>query len=338
MITIRDIAKEANVSTATVSRVINNQDSVKDSKRKQVQEVIDRLNYSPNALARGLVTNSTNTIAIMIPEIINTYNMTLTNSFVKELEKNKYNVVFLITHADTEKEKEYIELMRNKRVDGLVFLESRILNSPNNELLLNMSKQLPVLLLDYIDFEEFNYIVTDFYTGAYKATEYLIKLGHRNIAFLNGDDRYTAFNYKRKGFEAAMRDYDLEIKSQYYKTVDMNVIGGYTATMAVLHLNERPTAIFATGDQIVVGIYSAIQEFGLRIPDDISVIGFSGAIISQGLFPKMTIMCQYPVEIGIEAAKTILSIIENNGSEVKHLVYEPKLIERNSCKSLEINE
>ena len=334
MITIKDIAKEANVSIATVSRVLNNPNSVKIDKRNHVQEVMDRLNYSPNALARGLVTHSTNTVAIIIPEIINTYNMTLTNSFVNELEKNKYHVIFLITHADTEKEKEYIELMRNKRVDGIVFLESRILNSPNDGFILNLSRQLPVLMLDYTKFEELNYIITDFYSGAYKATEYLIKLGHRRIAFLNGNDNYTAFYYKRKGFEAALNDYNIEIRSQYNRTVEMNVVGGYAETMDMLHLNERPTAIFASGDQIVVGIYSAIQEFGLRIPDDISVIGFSGAIVSQGLFPKMTMMCQYPIEIGIEAAKTMINIIKNKDSEVKHISYEPKLIERNSCKIL----
>ncbi|WP_066685734.1 LacI family DNA-binding transcriptional regulator [Christensenella intestinihominis] len=329
--TINDIAREAGVSTATVSRVLNNPEKVSERRKAEVERAIKKLHYAPNALARGLVTKNTNVFGFLIPDITNTFAPSIVDSFSKELEKYSYNIMVCLTDADPDKERSYINMMLRKRVEGIVLMGARQIGASSNDMIRGASRQIPIITLDYpIEGESLYTIHADEARGAYLAAEYLIRKGHTRIAFLNGDEAYTTYYYKKKGFEQAMRDYGIPVQNKYRITVEPHFSGGYDGALQLLQLNEKPTAIFAAGDQIAVGVYRAVHASKLKIPDDISVIGFSGSPISLGVYPALTTVAQYAQEMGEAAAHTLLHIVKGEPAE-RVVVFEPKILERESC-------
>lgn len=332
-ITINDIAKEANVSTATVSRVINNPEMVSEKRKAQVEAAIEKLHYAPNALARELVTKNTNVFGFLIPDITNTFAPSIVDSFSKELERYSYNIMVCLTNADPEKERSYINMMLQKRVEGIAMMGARRLDAVSNEMISSVSRRVPIITLDYPINDDVYSIHTDECRGAYLAAEYLIHKGHRRIAFLNGDDTYTTYYYKRLGFERAMSDYGIPLQSKYCITVEPHFSGGYHGALELLQLNEKPTAVFAAGDQIAVGVYRAVHASNFKVPDDVSVIGFSGSPISLGVYPALTTVAQYAQEMGASAAQALMKIV--GGEDIpKVTVFEPKILERESCISI----
>ena len=334
MTNIVDIAREAGVSTATVSRVLNNPELVSEERRKQVEAAVEKLNYSPNSLARELVTKNTNVIGMFIPEITNTFAPSVIESFEKELNRYHYNIFLCITNANPETERNYIKVMTKKRVDGLAFLGYRALNSENNDLLIKTAKKTPVVMMDYPPSDEMYCVQTDEEQGAFLATEYLIKLGHQKIAFLNGNPQHTSYYYKMQGYERALHAYGIEMTTKYCLTIEPNMVGGDNRAREVLQMNDRPTAIFASGDQIAIGVYKAAYTLGLSIPKDLSVIGFSGSPISNSLYPPLTTVAQYAQEMGSGAAKMMMDLINKNPIAERRIVFEPKILERKSCRAL----
>ncbi|MDO4269458.1 MAG: LacI family DNA-binding transcriptional regulator [Eubacteriales bacterium] len=330
MTTITDIAKAAKVSTATVSRVLNFPETVSPARRERVMRVIEELHYTPNALARELVTKSTKIIGLLLPDITNTFSPTVINSFLQEMNKHGYNTLVCITNADTEKECEYIKMMSKKRVEGFVFLGSRLHNSPNDSYIDQISVKTPVIMLDYLNKPHVSHVMVDEEKGAYLATSYLLELGHRCIAFLNGPLSSSSYYHKHKGFLRAMREAGLEVSDKYQLTVAPNHLGGYEATSELLQYHERPTAIFAAGDQIAVGAYRAAHENGIEIPRDLSVIGFSGSPISMSVYPPLSTVAQYAQEIGEQAAYLMLELLEGKVKQ-KDIILEPKILQRLSC-------
>ncbi len=337
MATIKDIAHEAGVSTATVSRVLNTPTLVSLERRKLVERVISEHNYSSNALARELVTKNTNLIGLLVTDITNTFVPAVMDSFSKELEKYNYNMFVCITGADPSREQHFIDIMRQKRVEGIVLIGNRPISSPNNAGLSKLAKHMPVLKIGYTDIDRLMSVRTDEELGTYKAVEYLIKLGHKRIAFLNGSENVDTYYCKKIGYEKAMRDYNLEPQEKYYIKVDsyLSGSGGYNGAMQLMSLNEKPTAIFTAGDQIAFGVYNAVQSCGYRIPDDISVVGFSGSYMSEMIYPSLTTVAQYALETGIEAARQMVKKLRKEGDVQQNIVFTPELILRKSCKPVE---
>jgi len=337
MTTILDIAREANVSTATVSRVVNSSGNVSDEKQMLVEAAIKKLNYEPNAIARELVTKSTNIIGLLVPDITNTYVPTVMNSFVNEIESYKYTTFLGITNADPQKELRYINIMLQKRVEALVLLGSRLRNSATDKRLAEISKRIPVLFMDYLPDTDgdFACVMTDEEKGTFLATEYLINLGHKRIAFLNGNTDYTTYFYKHKGFAAAMKKHGIEVQRKYMVTVDPHFNGGYLGCTQLLELSEHPTAILASGDQVAVGTYKAIFSKGLKVPDDISVIGYSGSPMSEGVYPALTTVLQFALEAGSEAAHMLRGLLKGSRTE-KEKIFTPRIAERESCHPLTV--
>ncbi|MHB1316000.1 MAG: LacI family DNA-binding transcriptional regulator [Christensenellales bacterium] len=331
---MKDIANEAGVSTATVSRVLNTPEIVSPETRIIVESLINKYNYSSNSLARELATNNTNLIGVFISRLTNTYIPAVIDSFAMELEKYNYNIFTCITGTDIEKEKHYINIMSKRRVEAIVLIGSRIINSPNNELFIKINKRIPVVKMGYAALDPLYNVGIDECLGLYKATEYLIKLGHKRIAFLNGDERLDSYYNRKVGFVKAMNDYGVEIQEKYYITsviTHLNGAGGYHGAMQLMNLHEKPTGIVTAGDQIALGVYSAIQSSGYKIPDDISVIGFSGSPLSEAIYPSLTTINQYAMETGIETARLLVKVLKNEAAE-RNIKFEPTLIERKSCK------
>lgn len=331
MTTINDIAKAAKVSTATVSRVLNAPETVSEARRERVLRAIEELHYTPNALARELVTKSTKVIGLLLPDITNTFTPTVINGFLVEMNRRGYNTLVCVTNADPDKEREYIEMMNTKRVEGFVFLGPRPMDTPSNDYIERIARKIPIIMLDYLDRPDVSHVMVDEEKGAYLATKYLIELGHKRIALLNGDPAFTTNYYKHKGFQRAMDEAGLECAPHCQFTVAPNYAGGYQAACELLQYRERPTAIFATGDQIAIGVYRAAQENGVSIPRELSVIGFSGSPASMSVYPPMSTVAQYAQEIGEQAARLMLDLLDGRQNAPRDLIFEPKVLQRRSC-------
>ena len=334
-VTINDVAKKAKVSVATVSRVINDSILISEKTKKNVRKAIKNLDYKPYARARKLIEKNLRAAALLIPDIKNVFYPIVIRGVEDELEKNGYSLFICNTDENIEKERKYLDTLIDKGVDGMIFLGTRP-TKLKQEYIINLSEKMPVLMInDYIVGSNIYSVMTDETEGAFQAINYLIKLGHKKIAFINGDVDYTTYRYKYRGYERALETNGIEADGKYHIKETPYEEGGYLGTKKILQMKEdRPTAIFTASDQIAIGVYKAIYEAGLKIPGDFSVVGFSGVPLSKELFPELTTVDQFAYNTGSQAGKTLMKLIAGEALEQKRILLEPKLIVRDSCKDI----
>lgn len=332
-INIKDIARKANVSTATVSRVLNNPDKVSEKKKLLINRIMYEMNYQPNALARGLIKKATKTIGIIIPDINNLFYPAVVRGIEDVLGISDYNVFLCNTDQNIDKEKKYINTLLEKRVDGIIIMGTRPINPEKNEHIKRLSSKVPVLLInDNVLGSGIYSVMTDEVEGAYKAVKYLIELGHTKIAYATGEDNYTTYLNKQKGYELALQESGICINPLYIMRDLPYPEGGYKSAMKLLELKKlRPTAIFAASDQIAIGVMKAAYEKGCKIPRDLSVVGYANIPISADLFPELTTVDQFPYETGRLSAEMLTKIINGVEFTQKKYIMEPQLIIRKSC-------
>jgi len=334
-VTIRDVAKHAQTSIATISRVLNNSPDVNQDTRRKVKAAINELGYTPPVIAKGYAKHKLKTIGLLIPDINNMYYTAVIRGIEDALSEAGYNVFLCNTDEDIEEEKKYIHILMEKGVDGIMFLGTR--PTGNNDHLMQLSKVIPVLMInDYIIGSDIYSVMIDEVEGAYKAVNYLIQLGHRKIAFINGDVDYTTYRYKRRGYEKAMNDNDINLDESFIIKENPHEDGGYRGVMKLFELEDQPTAIFTASDQIAIGVIKGIYEKGSTIPGDYSIIGFSDIPIAKQLFPELTTVNQFAGKIGNMAAKIIMQLIAGEEMEQKRFLLEPKLSIRKSCMNIEV--
>lgn len=332
--TIRDVAKEAGVSVATVSRVINNSSLISNKTKKKVRKIIRELGYVPYAHAKTVIQKNMRTIGLLLPDIKNIFYPLVIRGVEDTLEREDYSIFLCNTDESIDKEKKYLDTLINKGVEGIILLGTRPAKLKHNYII-NISKELPVVMVnDYILGSNIYSVMTDEVEGAYSAINYLISLGHRKIAFINGNVDYTTYRYKYQGYERALADSGITMLEDYHIKETPYEIGGYRGTNKLLEMEEKPTAIFTASDQIAVGVYRAINKAGFKIPQDFSVIGYSGIPLSAELFPELSTVDQFPERTGKLAAQTLLRLISGEVLEQKRILIEPKLVIRNSCSEI----
>ncbi len=334
-ITINDVARKAKVSVATVSRVINDSILISEKTKTNVKKAIRDLDYMPYARARKLIKKNLRAAALLLPDLKNIFYPIVIRGVEDELEKNGYSLFICNTDEDIEKEKKYLDTLIDKGVDGMIFLGTRP-TKLKQQYIINLSEKMPVLMInDYMIGSNVYSVMTDETEGAFQAVNYLIKLGHRKIAFINGDVDYTTYLYKLRGYERAFKTNSIEFDEKYHIKQTPYEEGGYLGTKKILQMKEEgPTAIFTASDQIAVGVYKAIYEAGLKIPGDFSVVGFSGIPLSKELFPELTTVDQFAYNTGSKAGRTLMKLISGEKLEQKRIILEPKLIIRDSCKDI----
>ncbi len=331
-VTIKDIAKEAGVSVTTVSRVLNNKPDVSDETKKNIKQIIDKLNYNPNSMARGLVLQKTFTIGLIIPDISNPFFPEIARGVEDAARKLGYSVLFYNTDNHHEEEKKAIDVLRGKQVDGLIVS----LSIDNRNKLQELSNnEVHVVQIDRkVSGTNYSSIIIDNTLSAYKATSNLIELGHRRIAHLAGDLKTQTAQERLAGYKKALMDRNIEIDE------DLILYGNYTKDPAhdeirlLLKREKRPTAIFAANDLMAVSIYKAIYECGLEIPADISVIGHDNIELSSLVTPTLTTMAQPKYKMGQLAAIFLIKDIEGKEYNHKDIVLDTELIERESSAGL----
>ncbi|WP_066073227.1 LacI family DNA-binding transcriptional regulator [Neobacillus soli] len=335
-ITIKDIARKANVSITTVSRVINQKsEGIGDSTRKKVLDIIEELDYRPNSIARSMITKQTNTIGLIIPDIRNPFFPELVRGVEDFANQHAYNVFLCNTDGEPKRELEYISLMKEKNVDGIIFTYSCAETIHQLEEIV-LDQKIPLVLLDRgVDDQKFSGVSIDNEKAGYLATKHLLDLSHTKIGCITGPAQFPNSKDRLNGYRKALKEAGIPFDQDLILAADFQMDGGYQAAKTLLAKKDI-TAIFAFNDVMAFGVYQAAAEQGMNIPEDVSVVGFDNINYNQLLNPKLTTIEQSVYDMGEISAKILLEQITQGGDvKNKTLYLEPSLILRESTKKLE---
>ncbi|HET7628555.1 MAG TPA: LacI family DNA-binding transcriptional regulator [Bacillales bacterium] len=330
--TIKDVAKLADVSISTVSRVLNNSAQVDEQKRRKVLNAVEALNYQPNALARGLISGKTKTLAVMISDVKSLYFPELLHGMEEAARDEGYNLMICGMNRDHKTILSYLQILNEKRVDGIIFTSEPVYPD-YQEIFEQMG--IPVLLVSTQSMEyEIPSIKINDEQAAFDAADYLISLGHRKIGMISfplsdpiaGLPRYQGFMraLRKNGLEAP--DDGCEIAPHWFQN-------GSQATKKLFAKHPDLTAVFAASDELALGAISALTEMGKTVPGDVSVVGFDNLRISQMCIPKLTTIAQPLDEIGHKAIEKITALIDGNDLGPLREIVSHELIERDSTAS-----
>lgn len=324
--TIKEIAKLANVSSATVSKILNGKDQyISEATRQRVLEIVEREGYIPNAIAKSLKIKSTKTIGIVIPDVMNLFFSELARGIEDAAEKKGYSVILCNSDNKESKEEKYIQILQEKMVDGIILTASE--RSVSKSL---KRRNTPMILLDRdisID-DNVGRIVVDNEDGAYNATNFLIDKGCKNIGFISSDNINKSSGERFKGYKKAILEKGIEYDDKKIFLQNYTIETGYKGTMALLK-ETKIDGICCGNDLIAIGAIKALKEKGIDVPREVKVIGFDDIQVSQYMDPPLTTIKQPIYEMGEEAVNMLIAIIERE--EVNMLkILKTELIERGS--------
>lgn len=326
-VSIKDVAREAGVSHATVSRALRGSPLISPPTTERVRAMAARMGYSVNAVARSLVTGKTHTIGVVVTSIADPFVGGVTAGIEAFANEHGYSTILTTCHADPEIEKRMVASLRERAVDGILVTSSRV---GQEYLTLNPDMKVPIVLLNNQRPGDYAFSVTiDNVGSARRAVEHLLSLGHRRIAYIGHSSGYASERDRRQGYELALTSAGLPVDPTYILPADSSPESG-AACARVLHArDQRPTAIFCYNDITALGVLAYSREHGLSVPADWSVVGFDDLFLSQHLFPPLTTVHQPMQEMGRVAAEVLLGLI--NGEETQARVEMPgELVVRQS--------
>ncbi|MDU0202914.1 MULTISPECIES: LacI family DNA-binding transcriptional regulator [Paenibacillus] len=329
---IKDVAQKAGVSVTTVSRVLNGEKYVKDDLKAKVKRAIDELGYAPSHIARSLVRKKTNLIGVIVPDLTSSFYSTILSSIEETASLNDYNLLVCNIIEDTDKELKYLNVFHEMRVDGIIIMHEKLSEEIRNFI---HKLDIPIIFSSVRPVDhKFISVIIDDYEAAYDATKYLTELGHERIAFIGGDMRdVTSGQNRYVGYRNALKDQSVRIINDYIRFGDYKTQSGYDMMKELLACEPRPTALFAVSDDMAVGAMNCIHDHQLKVPDDISIIGFDGSQLTELVRPRLSSMEQPIQEMGKITVNTMIDIISNPGSSPREdLVLKHKLVVRDSCK------
>lgn len=328
-VTIYDVAREAGVSMATVSRVVNNNPNVKPQTRKKVYEAIERLGYRPNAVARGLASKKTTTVGVVIPDIANA-NFAEVARGIEDIA-NMYHYNIILSNADKRKDKEIrvINTLLEKQVDGLLFMGGAV---TEDHVQAFKTSNVPIVLCATTDDKgDIPSVDIDHEGAAFDAVGKLIAEGHRSIAMISGTLQDPANGYARyQGYKRALEQAGIAYREEYVRIGNYRYESGIDATQYFLNLSDRPTAIFAATDEMAIGAIHCIQDSGLSVPDDVSVISVDNSRISSMVRPLLTTVAQPMYDIGAVSMRLLTKLMKKETVENAKVTLPHELIVRRS--------
>lgn len=341
-ITLQALAKNLGISTTTISRVLNGvgeQYRISKSTIELVTSMAEKLNYSPNNIAKGLRLKKSSTIGLILPDITNAWFAQLAWVIENEARKNNYNIFLCNSNDDLKIEKKTVQLLQNWMVDGIIMVP---IGLEYEHLIKATKKGTPIVLIDRF-FEEVQlpYITSNDYEGALHANQYLINNGHRKIACFQGKKGTSPNNRRLNGYMNALKKNNIRFDSKLVMGNDFSFSSGFEyAKKMIKTLNQtKITAIFSMGNQITLGILRALKEEGIRIPEDISLISFDEQVYSDLLVTPLTTISHINENVGAMSLKMLFDQFENR-SEINpiNIVYDTELIIRDSVKNLMVTD
>jgi DNA-binding LacI/PurR family transcriptional regulator len=327
--TLREIAKAAGYSVSTISRALNRSDyPVNDATRKRILAIADQLGYRPNMTARGLKMDHTFTIGLIVYNIGSPFTPVLIRGIQEYLKQRDYFSVIISTDWDPKLESEAVHQLISRSIDGIIFVESW--RDVFNETL-DLANKPYVFVYRLFNGSYANSVLVDDRYGAHLAVEHLIKLGHHQIAFINGPHDWDASKDRLAGYQDILTQNGIPYDPSLVEEGTWEVQSGYHAAKKYLAMTERPTAIFAANDLMALGAIYAIQEVDLNVPNDIAVVGYDDRDFASFSKPTITTVCPPSFEMGQLAAQLILNRLENQTEIEDPIRVRGKLIVRESC-------
>ncbi|MEX3021679.1 LacI family DNA-binding transcriptional regulator [Kluyvera sp. STS39-E] len=324
---IQKIARLAGVSVATVSRVLNNSDSVKDKNREKVLEAIRQSNYQPNLLARQLRTSRSSMILVLVSDISNPFCADVVKGIEEQAEKNGYRILLCNSGSSIERSRSSLQLLAGKMVDGIITMDAF---SKLPELTQLIGETPWVQCAEYADAGEVSCVGIDDADASQAVVRYLSGKGRQRIALINHDLSYKYAQLRQKGYIR-----QLETSKQAWQAItyasELSFSAGKLAMEELLAAEERPDAVFAVSDTLAAGAMSAIQQAGLRVPEDIAVAGFDGTELAEMVSPPLTTIVQPSKDIGRQAFSLLLQKIEHPESPAQRIMMSWHLTERASA-------
>jgi LacI family transcriptional regulator len=326
MTTIKDIAKQADVAASTVSYVLNNTKNVKPETKERILKVIKELHYQPSAVARSLKTKKSLTIGIMIPDISNMFFTEIVRGIEDIANEYEYNVILCNTDEDEKKEKRYLDNLYNKHIDGLIFV-----GTGKNQQILKDKQHIPVVAVDRKIGYNFGSVMVDNVKGAYIATNYLLEKNGADVILLTGPLSLSTYFERMTGYIEALREKGLEYNENIVRECPVGHEGGYTALEDLLEKNVGLRSIFASNDLIALGAMKALIKRGVRIPEEVSIVGYDDIPTASIITPALTTIQQPKYNMGRKAAELLLNSMTKQAVKERHIVLEPKLVIRETA-------
>ncbi len=329
MVTIKDVAREAGVSIATVSRVFNNVGLVNSDTRHRVQQVARQLKYVPNSLGRSLSTRKTDAIGLLLPDLFGEFFSEVIRGCDQTAQKNRYHLLVSSSHNNRAELDAALKMMR-ARVDGLIIMSPHIDAHTLEE---NLPHSLPVVLLNCnVNAGEFDSLSIDNFGGAYQMMQHLQDHGHRRIAMIKGTDQNVDAAERLRGYRSSIEQGGAERDAQLELGGNFSESAGYDAAVKALEISPRPTAIFAANDSMAIGALSALREKRIRVPQDMALVGFDDIPVAPYLSPSLTSVRFGINNLGVIAVQTLLHAVrEKNKHHKQQVVLPTTLTLRESC-------
>jgi len=311
MATIKDVAALAGISYTTVSHVLNKTRPVSEEVRVKVEAAIARLDYVPSAVARSLKAKTTATIGLLVPNSLNPYFAELARGIEDYCERNGYCVILCNSDDNPQKQRNYLRVLLEKRIDGLIVTSA----GGDSGLAQGLAGvRTPMVIVDRgLEGVNADLVRIDHQHGAYLATRHLLELGHRDIACIGGPGNTSVAQMRLAGFQQALREAGVEAPAERILESDFSSTGGYRAAAQLLDGGQPPSAIFAGNDMMGIGVLRAAAERNIRVPSELSVIGFDDILMSRYVYPALTTVGQSILQLGETAAELLLRRIACRG-------------------------
>jgi LacI family transcriptional regulator len=330
---LEDIAKETGFSIATVSRVLSNSPyPVRASVREKILEAAQTMGYRPNLIARSLRTDQTKTVGILVDDLLSPFSPPVVRGIQDRLKENNFLSLIVNSDWDTEQEQAGIESLLSRPVDGIIFVEYSHLTG--TEAMTNANKP-SVFVHRLFGTPIKNSVVPDDIHGASMAVDHLVRLGHRAIAYISGIESWHNSKERLAGYQQTLEKHGLPLAKEWIQPGDWEVEGGYQATQNLLQLSNRPSAIFAANDLMALGAIYAIQDIGLRVPQDIAIVGYDNREFTWIVRPNITTVEMPVYEMGRVAADMLLQQIVEGIHEIDEVKIKGELIIRDTCGASE---
>jgi family./Bacterial regulatory proteins, lacI family. len=331
--TLQDVARKVGLSTTTVSLVLNNKPNrISEGTRRKILAAARELNYRPNHIAVSMVTRQTQTLGLILPDISNPFFAELARVIEDECSRYGYSVLYGNTHGSVKRDFEYLNIFLDRSVDAVIMSLSNSFGPDDSKRFLDIVKSanVPVIMVDRTpDAPGIVSVVLDHRLGGYLAAKHLLSLGHKRIGCISGPENVPGAVQRLEGFKNALEEAKIPFDSGLVYTGDFSAESGSRALPCLL--DQNVTAVFACNDMMALGVYRACRLYGIRIPDDISVVGFDDIYLSDFLDPPLTTVAQPIEDMGRECVRQAMAAIKSGTAGSGAFVFRPVLKVRGSC-------
>jgi len=334
-VTIKDVAKIANVAPSTVSRVIANSSRISEKTKKRVREVMEELGYHPNFIARSLASHSTRAIGLVMPSssdavFQNPFFPTVLTGLSEGAHAKQYALHMTTGKTDDEIYDGVVAMVQGGRVDGVVLLYSKVEDRVISYL---KKRDFPFFVIGkpFKDDENINYVDNDNFKAGKEVTEHLIQLGHDRIAFIGGNLDLVVTVERIEGYEKALRNSGIRLVDEYIINDEFLQESGQDAVEVLLSLDQPPSALVVADDLMALGVLNKLDEMGIEVPKDISIVSFNNVLIAEMARPPLTSVDINIFDLGFQAAKNLIQKIENPEEPIKRIIVPFNIVTRYSC-------